>query len=376
MFKDNFSSVQLAQCSAFALLVGPLLPSALANEPSQLHQPFITNPEKPISQVDKAPLTELKLPMIPSQTEGMATPEADSLYTDVSDTQNSLAISTQAEDLLSELTETEPPQPMLSPSDEDNTLAQVNEVDRGTAEIDLREQSQNPVANLISLPFQNNTNFGVGQFDRTQNILNIQPVIPTALSEDLLLINRVIVPLVYQPDLAPGVGDVVGLGDINPTFFFSPKNSSGNITWGAGPTFLLPTATDSSLGTGKWAAGPAAVAVVTTENLVFGGLASQIWSFAGDSSRADVSQFLAQPFINYNLPDGWFLTSAPVITANWQAAAGEQWTVPLGGGFGRVFAIGNQPVSASLQAYWNAVTPTNGAEWSLRAAMSLLFPTQ
>lgn len=255
-------------------------------------------------------------------------------------------------------------------------VAQTEAADESeTATDELAKQSQNPIANLVSFPFQVNTNFGAGQFDRTQNVLNIQPVIPFSLSNNMLLITRVIMPVVYQPLLAPGVGDEFGLGDINPTFFFSPVNSS-NVTWGAGPTFVLPTATDSTLGQNKWSTGPAAVVVVTTENMVLGGLVNQIWSFAGDENVEDVSQFLVQPFININFDNGWYLTSSPVITANWQASAGNQWTVPIGGGFGRVFMMGNQPVNASLQAYWAVVRPDNRPEWSLRTSYSLLFPFQ
>ncbi len=237
----------------------------------------------------------------------------------------------------------------------------------------LAAAAQNPIANLISVPFQNNTNFGLGpNNDRTQNILNIQPVVPVPLSDDLLLVTRTILPIVLQPD-AGGSGSIFGLGDLNPTFFFVPITES-RLTWGVGPTFVLPTATDRQTGTGKWSAGPAGVVVVSSGQWVYGGLANQIWSFAGDGSRPAVSQFLLQPFVNYNLPNGWYLTSSPVITANWNAAGGDQWTVPIGGGAGKLFRVGTQPLNASLQLYWNAVRPTNGADFSLRAQVQLLFP--
>jgi hypothetical protein len=226
---------------------------------------------------------------------------------------------------------------------------------------------------LISVPFQNNTNFGVGPLDRTQNVLNIQPVIPVSLSDDLLLITRTIVPIIYQPEPPTGGGGTFGLGDMNPQFYFSPKTSS-NITWGVGPTFLLPTATSQVLGQGKWGIGPAAVIVVTTKQFVFGAVANNIWSVAGDSDRPDVSQLTFQPFINYNMKDGWYLVSAPILTANWEASGGNQWTVPLGGGFGRVFAIDKQKVNAQLQAFWNVVKPDGGPDWTLRAQFQLLFP--
>ena len=239
----------------------------------------------------------------------------------------------------------------------------------------LAKEAQNPIANLISLPFQNNTNFGVGpQGQRTQNVLNIQPVIPVPLSKDLLLVTRTIVPFIYQPTSASGREGEFGLGDINPSFFFVPR-TTGKITWGVGPTFVLPTATQSFTGQGKWSAGPTGVVLVTTKRMVFGALANNVWSFAGSSDRKNVNQLLIQPFYNYNFSKGWYLTSSPIITSNWQAENGdEQWTVPIGGGFGRVFAIGEQKVNASLQAFWNVVKPEGAGDWTLRAQFQFLFP--
>jgi len=238
---------------------------------------------------------------------------------------------------------------------------------------ELAKKAQNPIANLISVPFQNNTNFGVGPVDRTQNVLNIQPVIPVSISKDWLLITRTIVPVILQPVPPQGGGSTFGLGDINPQFYFVPKTDSP-ITWGIGPTFVFPTATSQVLGQGKWSIGPAAVIVVISGPFVYGAVANNVWSFAGDGNRTNVSQLLFQPFINYNLDKGWYLVSSPILTANWEASGGDQWTVPLGGGFGRVFAIGKQRVNATLQAYWNVAKPNGGPDWSLRAQFQLLFP--
>lgn len=239
----------------------------------------------------------------------------------------------------------------------------------------LAKKAQNPIANLISVPFQNNTDFGAGPSgDGIPNVLNIQPVIPVQLNKELLLVTRTIVPIINQPAAATDQGSAFGLGDINPQFFFVPV-SDGRITWGIGPAFVLPTATDDVLGQGKWSAGPTAVVVVTTESVVFGALANNVWSFAGDRDRESVNQFLLQPFLNYNLANGWYLVSSPIITSNWNAPKGEeQWTVPVGGGFGRVFAIGDQKVNATLQAYWNAVKPAATGDWTLRAQFQFLFP--
>jgi hypothetical protein len=251
--------------------------------------------------------------------------------------------------------------------------ADKTEAEKTTAAATLAQKAQNPIANLISLPFQNNTNFGVGKLDRTQNTLNIQPVIPFDLNEDWLIVSRTILPIIYQPAVTQTQDSHFGLGDLNPSLFFVPKNNS-KITWGLGPVFLLPTATAQSLGTGKWGIGPTAVIVLTDAPWVVGALANNIWSIAGDNSRPDVSQFLLQPFINYNLPNGWYLVSSPIITANWKASSGNQWTVPIGGGFGKLFRIGRQPVNATLQAYWNVEKPTGGADWLIRFQFQLLFP--
>jgi hypothetical protein len=145
------------------------------------------------------------------------------------------------------------------------------------------------------------------------------------------------------------------------------------MTWGLGPTFVLPTATDRQTGTGKWSMGPAGVLVVSSGPWVYGGLVSQVWSFAGDGSRADVSQFVLQPIVNYNLDDGWYIASSPIISANWNAS-GEKWTVPIGGGVGKIFNIGTQPVNTQVQFFWNAISPENAGDFTLRFQFQLLFP--
>lgn len=254
--------------------------------------------------------------------------------------------------------------------------------DASALQANLAQQSQNPIANLISVPFQINTNFGVGQFERTSNILNIQPVVPTVISEDWVLINRFIIPLAYQPELAQiplpngdteSIGNVFGLGDIIYQGFFSPRDS-GSFTWGVGPILSFPTATDEILGSEQWGAGPALVGLVTSSPIVTGALVSQLWSYAGDDARQEVSLMTIQPFFNYNFYQGLYVTTSPVITANWQSEPDEQWTVPIGGGFGRVFNLGKQPINMSLSAYWNVVKPEGAADWTLRTQVTLLFP--
>ena len=237
----------------------------------------------------------------------------------------------------------------------------------------LAKKTQNPVADLISVPFQNNVNFGVGPHDDVQYILNIQPVIPFKLTEDWNLISRTIVPLIYQPELAPGVGEVFGLGDIQESLFLSPAKP-GKVIWGLGPIFQFPTATDDSLGQGKWGAGPTAVALTVHGPWVLGALVNNVWSFAGDSDRRDVNQMLLQPFVNYNLPDAWYVVTAPIITADWEADGDDRWTVPIGAGVGKIVRLGKLPVNAQASAYYNVVRPDNAAEWQLRIQIQLLFP--
>ena len=252
---------------------------------------------------------------------------------------------------------------------------------------ELAKAAQNPVADMISLPFQNNTNFDYGPDDDIQNILNIQPVWPFRIAPDWNLISRTILPVIYQPDLAvpvkvaPGVVEDVtidgafGLGDLNETLYFSPAKP-GKVIWGVGPTFTLPTATDDVLGSGKWSAGPAFVVLTMPGHWVLGALITNQWSFAGDSDRADVNAMLLQYFINYNLKKGWFLSSSPINTANWEASSDDRWTIPIGGGVGRIFHAGNQAMMALVGAYYNVVKPDNvpAADWQLRIQVQLLFP--
>jgi hypothetical protein len=240
---------------------------------------------------------------------------------------------------------------------------------------DLQKATQNPVASLISVPFQNNTDENIGPFARDKNTLNIQPVYPRAIGEKWNLITRAIIPVIFQPDITQPHLGTFGLGDIQPTFFFSPGKAS-KLIWGAGPAFLLPTATDDNLGTGKFSIGPAVVALVQPGKFTIGALVSNLWSVAGPSTRPDVNTMSLQYFMNYNLQKGWYLSTGPIVTANWNAPSGNVWLVPFGGGFGRIFKIGNQPVNGSLSAYYNAVRPDSlpSPTWQLRVQLALLYP--
>jgi len=237
----------------------------------------------------------------------------------------------------------------------------------------LAKAAQNPVANMISIPFQNNTNFNVGPYDRTQNILNIQPVIPVSVNKDWNVITRTIAPLIWQPGMAPGQDSTFGLGDIQFTAFLSPAKSE-ELIWGAGPILQLPTHTNDVLGTSKWGIGPSFVALKVEKVLVYGALVNNVWSFAGPDGAPDINKFLLQPFVNYNFGDGMYITSAPIITADWEADSDNQWTVPLGGGIGKIVRVEKLPLNLQAQLFYNVVTPDYGPNWTLRLQVQLMLP--
>jgi len=247
---------------------------------------------------------------------------------------------------------------------------------------DLAAAAQNPVAAMYSLPFQDNIYGGAGpNHASTANVLNIQPVIPITVG-DWNIISRTIAPLIYLPSLTTGPSEITeqslfsgshfGLGDMNQSFYFSPAKAT-ELIWGIGPSFNLPTATATPLGSAKFSMGPTAVALTMPKPWVIGALVRQLWSVVGPSNRPDVSQFLLQPFVNYNMEEGWYLVSSPNIAANWLAPS-NKWAFPIGGGFGKIFKIGEQPLNFNLQAYDYVKSPTGGPRWAVRAQLQFLFP--
>jgi len=232
---------------------------------------------------------------------------------------------------------------------------------------ELARASQKPLAKMISVPFQNNTTFGIDPHGRSQNVLNIQPVYPIGLGK-LNMINRLIAPIITQPSTIED-NSTSGLGDLSLTSWFSPANS-GIITWGLGPVFQLPTATSDNLGTGEFGIGPSVVALAMIEKWVAGVVINNVWTF-GD---AEENKFLFQYFINYNMPKATYLVSAPIITANWNAPEGEQWIVPVGGGGGKIVKFGKLPVNINAQVYYNAVRPTGWGAWQSRFQVQFMFP--
>jgi hypothetical protein len=239
---------------------------------------------------------------------------------------------------------------------------------------ELAKLAQNPVANLISVPFQNNTNFNYGPRDGTQNILNIQPVIPISVNNEWNVITRTILPIVTQPGFTDGQSATTGLGDLQLSAFLSPNTATGLI-WGAGAIMQAPTNSNDRLGNDRWGFGPTAVVLRIEKGSpwVYGALANNVWSVGGGNDPK-YNNFLLQPFLNYNLPDGLYLTSSPVVTANWEASGSQRWTVPIGGGIGKIFHFGRLPVNMQLSAYWNVIAPDIGPDWQLRFQMQFMFP--
>jgi hypothetical protein len=249
----------------------------------------------------------------------------------------------------------------------------------------LAKATQNPVASLISVPFQNNTNFAIGPYNRTQDVLNVQPVIPTKISPHWMLISRIIQPIVWQPYSSQPTGGEFGFGDMNPTFFLSPAKP-GKLIWGAGPAWALPTATNDLLGQGKVSVGPSVVVLLQPGHWTLGALVNNVWSFAGSGSRPSVNQMVLQYFVTYNLKKGWNVSSSPILSANWHNAApldaanggdttsGGRWTIPFGGGVGRITRLGPQPVNMALNFYGNAVHPSGASSWGMRLQIALLYP--
>lgn len=248
------------------------------------------------------------------------------------------------------------------------TRAQGTGADEATA---LSKKTQNPVSDLISVPFQYNAYLGVDPDEEVLHVLNIQPVVPIGLGERWNLIFRAIAPLISSP--TAGGDRANGLGDLNLQPFLSPRKP-GKLIWGLGPGLVLPTATDDRLGAEKWSVGPAAVGLTMAGPWVAGALVQNVWSVAGDGDRPDVNQLTIQPFVNHNFPKGWALGSSPIISADWEADPGDRWTVPIGLTLTKTTTLGRQPLSLGVGGFWNAVKPDGAAEWQARAVVSLLFP--
>ncbi|MCC6682859.1 MAG: hypothetical protein IT445_18330 [Phycisphaeraceae bacterium] len=262
------------------------------------------------------------------------------------------------------------PQRPLRLSDE-ATNAQPRRDQSSGSDADLAKKLSNPVADLISIPFQFNYDEGYGPKDAGILRLNIQPVIPFTLDEDWNLITRTIVPLIYQGSFAKGVDSEFGLGDILQSFFLSPKQPTNGWTWGIGPIFNWPTATDDQLGTGKWGAGPTAVLLKQEKGWTYGALVNHVWSFAGDSDRDEINATFLQPFLSYTFPKATTVGLSTEASYDW---ASDQWTVPIIPSISQLTRFGKLPVSLGIGGRWYAQSPDGGPEWGVRFTFTALLP--
>jgi hypothetical protein len=242
-------------------------------------------------------------------------------------------------------------------------------------EDELAKLVQNPVGNLISVPFQNNANLNFGPEKGTLDVLNIQPVIPFSLNNDWNIITRTIIPVVSLPPLAPRDSRTNGIGDVQFNAFLSPAQP-GQWIWGVGAIVQVPTHSNARLGNDNWGLGPTVVMLhmARGDPWVYGVLVNNIWSAGTHGGSPSYSNGLIQPFLNYNFAGGAYLTTSPIITVDWKASGGNHWTVPLGGGVGKVLHLGMQPVNMQIAAYYNVVRPDFSANWQIRAQAQFLFP--
>ena len=234
----------------------------------------------------------------------------------------------------------------------------------------LAKKLANPVASLISVPFQNNTDVGIGTLNGSRNTLNIQPVIPVAINAKTNLITRVILPVVTQHDITGAGQEQRGLGDVLASAFISPAQSKSGLVWGAGPVLLMPVATNEYLGTRKWGIGPTAVALAQRGGWTYGSLVNQLWSISGYAARSDINQFFFQPFFNYNWKSGSGLGVSAEFTQYWLTSSSALVVVPSVSG---VIKIGKQIVSLSGGPRLHVSGPSK-PDIGFRAGFSLVFP--
>ena len=259
----------------------------------------------------------------------------------------------------------------LAPAQAADAVSSAVNDDKAAA-AELAKKLQNPVASLISVPIQNNWDFGIGPASAMRYTANVQPVIPFSLNDDWNVIARTILPIVYAESPVKGGDDKFGLGDTVQSFFFSPKApTSGGWIWGAGPVFLWPTSTDDALGVGKVGAGPTALALKQQNGWTYGALANHLWSYAGQGSTADVNATFVQPFVSFTTKKFTTFTLNTESTYDWD---NSQWTVPLNASVSQLVKIGGAPVQFSLGARYYAEKPANGPDWGLRFAVTFLFP--
>jgi hypothetical protein len=241
---------------------------------------------------------------------------------------------------------------------------------QGEAE-DLAKKLSNPISDLVSVPFQFNWEQNVGPNEATRFILNVQPVMPFTMNKDWNLIARVIVPFVGQPALAEGGSPAAGISDVFASFFFSPRRPG--LIWGVGPAISLPSTSIPTLGAEKWSAGPTVVALKQTGKMTYGALWNQVWSFSGNTQRADVDQMFVQPFFAYQATRTVTFTLQSETTANWETDE-DRWTVPINVIVSKLSSFGVLPASYQLGVGGFAAHPEVGPLWKVRGAIVILLP--
>jgi hypothetical protein len=249
-------------------------------------------------------------------------------------------------------------------------FAQEAATDEKAQEAELAKKLQNPVASLISVPIQNNWDFGIGSANAMRYTANIQPVVPISISKEYNLILRTILPVIYAESPVKGGRDAWGLGDTTQSFFLSPKEPVGGWILGAGPVGYYPTATDSALGAGQWGAGPTMVALRQEHGFTYGILANQIWSVGGWSDQTINATYL-QPFVSFTTKTYTTFAINTESTYHW---TDSQWTVPVNFMVQQLLKIGKQPVAFQLGYRYYADKPSGGPDWGLRFAVTFLFP--
>lgn len=238
---------------------------------------------------------------------------------------------------------------------------------------DLAKQLSNPVASLISVPFQFNFDEGAGPGDDGYKMtLNVQPVVPVGIGDNWNVIIRTILPVVYQADVSERGASQFGLGDTTQSFFFSPKHTGpAGIIWGAGPAFVYPTATHDQLGGDKWGLGPTVVVLKQAGKNTVGILANHIWSVAGSDRRADISTTFLQPFFSHTTTSATTYTLNTETTYDWK---GDHWVVPINVTVAQLVKMGNQPIQIGLGGRYYIEKPAGGPEWGVRLIFTFLFP--
>lgn len=237
---------------------------------------------------------------------------------------------------------------------------------------ELAKKLANPIASLISLPFQNNLDIGIGDNLGSRNTLNIQPVVPLSITDNINLITRVILPVISQHNISGTGNSETGLGDAVVSAFLSPSVSKGGLTWGAGPVLLVPTATNDLLASKKFGLGPTAIALYQTRGMTIGALINQIWSVAGDDTRQDLSTMFVQPFFVYNWKSGAGIGANFEVTQNWSASTTTVWFNP---NVTAVTAMGKQKVQFLVGPRINLAAPDGAkAKFGVRTQLVFLFP--